>query len=192
MTARRFSEEVNSYTVLLLKLDEYQPSLRVLPNGLQLAGAEKLNQIRQQERRLLQDKFEDWDIPYHAGLGGWRVDSPIYVVRGNELIGGVYLCEKNEFDDNPGRGQLHYMFVSNRFTSQGIYSVMFREAVQRATAWGLKELLVNTDRYLLPEVHMRWGMKPWKTITKKSRLPQTGIVRLLRGARRQILRIWKL
>ena len=186
---RKFSKEVETYVVLLLKLSDYRASSRTLPDGFELTGVERRREFRHQEKKLLEDKFEDWGIPFCGKLRGWRADSPIYVVRGEKLIGGAYLCDKNEFDDDVARGQLHYMFVQSDSSGQGLYSVIFREAVRRAKSWGLEEILINTDRHLLPEVHIRWGATPWKEIKKESRLLHNALGRILRQTRRQFRRV---
>lgn len=184
----RFSEEVDQYVVLILDLNDFHDSARGLPDGFRLLEKQIPKAIREQERKLLREKFEDWEIPFCGRLKGWREDSPIFVLRGNDLIGGVYLCDRNEFDDDTKRGQVHYMFVRSRWSGRGIYSAMFGEAVRNASSWGLKEIVVNTDRYLLPEVHMRWGAKPRMEIGKATRLPRNKLGRLLRLARQQLRR----
>ena len=191
MAAKRFTEQVETYTVLILRLDEYKASERKLPAGFEFASLAQTVALRKQERKVLQQLFDDWEIPYCHRLRGWRQDSPIFVVRGGELAGGVYLCDQNEFDDDPTSGQIHYVFTAPRFQGNGIYSVIFGEAVKRAQAWGLEKIYFNTDRHLLPEVHLRWGGKLWKVIPKPSRLPQNGLGRALRSVRRYAQRMWQ-
>ncbi len=186
MSPRRFTEELDRYTVLRLKLDEYKDSQRSLPAGLHLLDPAKRETVRAQEKELLQRVFEDWNIPYFGKLRGWRADSPVLIVRGDRLIGGVYLCDKNEFDKIPSRGQLHYFFMHPDFRASGIHSVNVREAIHRARAWGLQEIYVNTDRHLLSEAYIRWGAKPVRQIIKRSRLPYNAIGHLVRSARRQV------
>ncbi len=189
MTDRRFSAEIDTYVVLLLDLNEYRATSRAPLDGFEIAGAERCQALRKQEKIMLKDKFEDWEIPYCARLRGWRSDSPIYVAHGEELVGGVYLCDKNEFDEDPARGQLHYAFINSRFQGMGIYSMIFREAVRRADTWGLKGLYLNSDRHLLPDVYLRWGAKPWKEVKKPSRLPYNAIGGILRAVRRRLVSI---
>ncbi len=191
MTELGFTEQMDVYVVLVLDLSEYSGSSRVLPEGFELAGSERHEAMRQQEKKLLQEKFDDWEIPYCARLRGWRDDSPIYVASGDKLVGGVYLCDQNEFDAVPMRGQLHYAFMDAQFQGLGIYSVIFREAVRRADAWGLKELYLNSDRFMLPQVYMRWGAKPWKEIRKPSRWPRAGLGQFFRTARRAMRNMWQ-
>ena len=189
MTPERFTEEVQTYTVLLLNLDAYRASMRTLPDGFEFLDPAHRDLVRDQERHLLQQFFEDWDVPYCGKLCGWRADSPVFVVKGNQLVGGVYLCDKNEFDAEPARGQLHYFFVHPSFRTHGIHSANVREAVCRARAWGLREVYVNTDRHLLPQVYIRWGARPLKQITKSSRLPRNGVGDLARQLWRQARRV---
>jgi GNAT superfamily N-acetyltransferase len=183
---QRFTEEVETYTVLLLHLDEFQPTTRDLPTGFTLLDPAERSQVRDQEKRLLQRLFDDWEIPYSGKLSGWREDSPFFVVCGQQLVSGLYLCDKNEFDDDPIRGQVHYVFTQPEFQGRGIYSVAFREAMRKAQSWGLKEIYLNSDRYLLPEVYLRWGARPWKQLTKSSRLPRNAFGRWLRQIGRSI------
>lgn len=193
MSSRRFTEEIDTYIVLRLRLDEYHASSRNLPPGFELVQTGDYAKLRKQEKKLLQQLFDDWEIPYCRKLPGWRADSPIFVAHGNELVGGAHVCIQNEFDAEPTRGQLHYAFMDPRFQGQGIYSVIFRESVARARAWGLTELYLNSDRYMLPEVYLRWGAVPWKTIEKASRLPLRiqAAVEPLRGLRKFLLRAWQ-
>ncbi|MBI5303624.1 MAG: hypothetical protein HY868_15925 [Chloroflexi bacterium] len=177
---KRFTEEVETYTVLILQLDEYKGSARNLPNGFEILSFEKHDLVRAQEKRILQELFDDWAIPYCGKLRGWRVDSPVFVVQGNRLVGGVYLCVGNEFDEDSQQGQLHYAFMDPAFRGQGIYSVIFGGAVKCARVWGLRTLYLNSDRYMLPEVYLRWGAKPYKVISKTSRWSQNRILRPVR------------
>ncbi|MFX0206078.1 MAG: hypothetical protein ACFFDT_08820, partial [Candidatus Hodarchaeota archaeon] len=39
-------------------------------------------------------------------------------------------------------------------------------AVNQAKSWNLEGVIISTDRYLLPEVYIRWGAIPWKEIIK--------------------------
>jgi GNAT superfamily N-acetyltransferase len=177
---RRFTEPVDTYTVLILNFDDYRGTSRELPNGFRFIDEPTRAMMRAQEKKILQQLFEDWDIPFFGKLRGWRADSPIFVAYNNRLIGGVYLCAQNEFDVDPARGQLHYAFMDLEFQGLGIYSVIFREAVERAQHWGLRALFLNSDRYLLPEVYLRWGAQAWRTIVKPSRLPQNELGHALR------------
>jgi GNAT superfamily N-acetyltransferase len=191
MTPKRFTEEIDNYTVLLLDLDKYQAPVRRLPDGFEFLDPARHGLVRDQERRLLQKIFEDWNIPYCGKLCGWRADSPVFVMRADQLVGGVYLCDENEFDSEPARGQLHYFFIHPSFRVQGIHSANVREAVDRARAWGLNQVYVNTDRYLLAEVYIRWGAKRLKRIEKSSRLPHNTFGKLARRLRWQARRVWQ-
>jgi GNAT superfamily N-acetyltransferase len=183
MTSRKFVEEMDEYVVLKLSLDDYVPSKRTLLSGYELVDSTIRSKIRRQERKWLQYYFADWDIPYCGKFRGWREDSSIYVLYGDELVAGAYLCDRNEFDDDPVSGQLHYAFVALQHRGLGIYSVVFREAVRRARAWGLQSLYLNSDRYLLPEVYMKWGAVSVTKIRK-----QRGLASHLPSNFRQYLR----
>lgn len=183
MTQPRFTQEVDTYTILTLRLEDYKTSKRQLPAGFKLSG--RLDQLRTQEKRLLQELFEDWRVPFSNRLPGFREDSPIFVVQGEQLVGGAFVCDKNEFDADPSRGQLHYAFIDPTFQGMGIYSVIFREAVNRALGWGLQELYLNSDRYMLPEVYLRWGARSWRVVRKPSRLPRNAFGEVLRQIRRR-------
>ena len=171
MKHKRFTEEIDKYTVLILRISEFEQPSRILPEGFVFLSPEGYSLIRRQEKSLLRQVFDDWDIPYYGKIAGLRHDSRILVVSQDRLVGGLYVCEKNEFDNKKDRGQLHYAFMDPNFRGLGIYSVIFSEAVKRATAWGLEELYLNSDRYLLPEVYMRWGAKVYTVIEKSKRAP---------------------
>lgn len=185
MTPGRFTEEVQTYTVLLLDLGEYRSTARKLPDGFKFLEPVRRDLVRDQEKRLLEQIFEDWEIPYDGQLRGWRADSPVFVMKGEQLVGGVYLCEKNEFDEEPARGQLHYFFVHPSYRTRKLHSVNVNEAVRRARAWGLQKVYINTDRAGLPEVYIRWGAKSLKQIAKSSRLPHNAVGNRVRQLWRQ-------
>jgi SAM-dependent methyltransferase len=161
-----FSELIDEYVVFKLELSSYQGTRRSLPSEARFAPPEIRDEIREDEKRLLQLYFQVWEKPFEGQLPGWREDSPIYLLWNEKLICGVYLCEKNEFNDENFWGQLHYTFMDPQFRGRGLYSVVFHEAVQRAKIWGLKGLYLNTDRYLLPMMYERWGATFWKRIPK--------------------------
>ena len=175
----RFTEEVDFYTVVILNLVDFKPSQRKLPDGITISGSEIRNSIRKQEKKILQRTFDDWYIPYEGKLVGWRSASPIYAMHGERLIGGIYLCERNMFDDRPNFGQLHYFFMDPEYRGIGVHSILFTKAVELAHFWGLSCIYVNSDRYILPDVYIRWGAQPYKTISKSSRLPQNRLGKLL-------------
>ncbi len=166
MGEREFTAELDEYVVLKLRLTEYRGSERALPPDCELADPALRPRWAGQERRLLKRYFRNWKSPHRGRLAGWRADSPLLVLRAGRLVAGVYLCGANEFDSDPGWGQLHYAFMDPACRGLGIYSVLFREAVQRARAWGLQGLYLNSDRHQLPEVYQRWGATPWKKIAK--------------------------
>ncbi|MCL4486523.1 MAG: GNAT family N-acetyltransferase [Chloroflexi bacterium] len=191
MTHPQITDVANHYTVLLLNLDKYKESTRVLPTGCEFLGSCASAEVRSQEKELLQRVFEDWDIPYSGRLPGWQADSPVFVVNGSQLIAGVYLCNRNEFDDDPLRGQLHYFFVRPEYRAGGIHSANVREAVRQARVWGLRALYVNTDRRLLPEVYIRWGAEPLRQIAKPSRIPHNALGDLVRRVRWRARVAWQ-
>ena len=164
-----FSQELEEYVVLKLSLVDFTGGNRSLPKQFELlknpSDAEDL--IRADEQRLLKLYFRNWQGPFYRQIYGWRVDTPIFILHNGRLIGGVYLCDKNEFDDNPYWGQLHYAFIDPQLKGQGIYSVIFRDAVERARAWGLQGLYLNSDRFMLPDMYERWGAIFWKKIQKQ-------------------------
>jgi hypothetical protein len=43
---------------------------------------------------------------------------------------------------------------------------------------------------MLPEVYLRWGARPWKVISKLSRLPQNGLGCALHSVWRRARRVW--
>lgn len=167
-----FSEETDSYTIIKLKLSHFQPAARTLPDGVTLAPVKEHDRFRPREKRLLRSNFRHWKLPYQGRLPGWRSDSPILAVSGRELIGGLYACDKDEFDD-PGKwGQLHYFFVDPAHRGRGIHSCLIQEAVRRAASWGLDGVYINTDRVHLPDVYVRWGGEVIRRIPKRIRLPK--------------------
>lgn len=191
MSQSHFSVEVGEYTVLTLRLSDYRPSARGMPDGFKLAVSEARPGIRAQEQKLLRTTFEDWQIPYCGNLAGWLDDSPIYALRDAELVGGLYLCARNEFNDDKHWGQFHYFFVSPEFRGKRIHSLLVKEAVRRAEAWGLEGVYINTDRSGLPEVYVRWGATILKRIRKPSRLPRNPFGNTLRWMRRRARLVWR-
>ncbi len=89
-------------------------------------------------------------------------------------MGGVFVCDRNEFDDDPRWGQVHYAFLRHDHRGRGLYSALFRRAVELAASWGLEGLVINSDREILPEVYLRWGAVFWKTIPRKPAPRPTG------------------
>jgi GNAT superfamily N-acetyltransferase len=188
MTDLEFTALVDEYVVVRLALADYRGSDRPFPQGYELADPTTYARTRRAQKRFLKQHFRHWKAPYRGRLNGWRDDSPVHVLHEGRLVGGVYLCDRNEFDDDPGWGQLHYAFMDASCQGQGIYSRMFNEVVKRARSWGLEGLYLNSDRNLLPEVYERWGGVRWKTIRKPKQAPpkRTGLRALLRprgGAR---------
>ena len=166
MSEIEFTAEIDEYVVLKLRLEDYRPGERLLPVGFELADPTIRSSVTDDERRLLQRYFRNWQAAYSGQLKGWRRDSPIYVLRDGRLIGGVYLVAGNEFDDDQKWGQLHYAFMEPSCKGMGIYRIIFTTAVERARSWGLEGLYLNSDRHLLSDVYVRWGGVYWKTISK--------------------------
>lgn len=164
----KFCDEVDKYLILKLFLDKYKDTPYTLKAGLQIAGSEVREMIRKDEKRLLKFCFLHWSTPYHGTLKGWRKNSPIYILNHGHLIGGLYVCDGNEFDDDKRWGQLHYFFVDPQFRGNGYHRILFGEGVHKARSWGLEGVYINTDRYGLPEVYERWGAMFWKDIPKAS------------------------
>ncbi|MEM3434418.1 MAG: GNAT family N-acetyltransferase, partial [Candidatus Methanomethyliaceae archaeon] len=162
----QFADEINEYIVLKLVLSDYRGTNRPMPPEAEVAHPNIRPKVRKDEKRLLRLYFRNWKAPYYGRLPGWRDDSPVYILWNGQLACGVYLCDKNEFDNDNGWGQLHYAFVDPRFKGKGLYSLAFKEAVYRAQSWGLKGLYLNSDRHLLPEIYERWGAVFWKKIPK--------------------------
>lgn len=169
---REFTAEIEEYVVLKLSLDDYRGGNRALPPGHHVIDPPPPRGTSRAERRLLKRYFRNWKAPFRGRLKGWRPDSPLLVQRAGTLIAGVYLVAANEFDEDPRWGQLHYAFMDPACKGQGIYSALFGAAVRRARAWGLEGLYLNSDRHLLPEVYLRWGAVPWRTIPKAGSAPR--------------------
>jgi len=172
-----FTSPIDEYIVLKLNLADYKPTSRALGEEYRIYGAEVRPRIRKDERRLLARYFENWSGPYKGTLKGWHRDSPMYVLHGDRLVAGVYLCSQNEFDEGERWGQLHYAFIHPAHKGKGIYSVLFREAVGKAKSWNLQGLILNSDRHLLPDVYLRWGAVHWKKFPKKPKPKRGSLLR---------------
>lgn len=172
-SAREFTSLIDQYVVLKMALADYKPTTRKLPQDYEIHSFEIRERVRKQEATLLAENFEHWSGPYEGRLKGWRDDSPIYVLHRGRLVAGVYLCSENEFNEGEKWGQLHYAFMHRAYRGKGIYSVLFQKAVEKARGWNLEGLILNSDRHLLPEVYLRWGAQPWRTVPKamQSRKP---------------------
>lgn len=162
----KFGDKLDKYMILKLPLDKYKGKTHTLEVGFQITGSEVRGKIREDEKRLLKSYFRNWVAPYYSNLKGWRDESPIYVLCQGKLVSGLYLCDQNEFDEGRSWGQLHYFFTDPAFKGRGLHSILFREAVDRAKSWNLQGVIINTDRYLLPEVYVKWGAIPWKAVKK--------------------------
>jgi GNAT superfamily N-acetyltransferase len=172
-----FTALIDEYIVLKMPLDDYKPTSRGLPEGYRVHGAEVRDNVREDEAALLAKNFEHWSGPYEGTLKGWRENSPMYVLFGDRLVAGLYLCAQNEFDEGDNWGQVHYAFMHPDHKGKGVYSVLFARAVDKARDWRLKGLILNSDRHLLPEVYLRWGAQPWKRLQKPHRPKKPSFVR---------------
>jgi GNAT superfamily N-acetyltransferase len=151
----QFTDEVEDYTILKLDLADYPGTTRRLPEGFRIAGPEVRPAVRARERSLIESHFLSWAAPYFGELSGWRAESPLYLLDKDFLVAGVYLCALNEYGE-PGVGQLHYAYMDPAYRGRGLYSSLFAEAVARARNWGLRGLYLNSDRFMLPDVYLRW------------------------------------
>jgi GNAT superfamily N-acetyltransferase len=133
--------------------------------------------------------FGNWAVAYCRQLKGSRHDTPILAAKGSLLVGGAYLCDKTTYDNDPLCGEVHYTYVQPEFTGMGIYSALFREAVDRSISWGLSKLYITTDRYLLPDMYLRWGATEWKTIPKWRLLKSTPI-KMIQKVTREFRYYW--
>lgn len=163
-----FTKEIDEYFVLKMNLVNYIPTNRSLEEDFYFSGDKLSKKHRKAEKRLLKSYFKNWASPYYGKLQGWRENSPIYIMHRKRLICGIYLCDQNEFGERSDWGQLHYAFMEPRFKGKGLYSILFNEAVRRARAWGLKGLILNSDRHMLPDLYIKWGAVPWKRIRKEN------------------------
>jgi GNAT superfamily N-acetyltransferase len=157
----QFTDEVDDYTILKLDLADYPGTTRQLADGYRIAGPEVRPAVRARERSLIRSHFLSWASPYFGELRGWRDDSPLYLLHKDVLIGGIYVCALNQYGEE-GVGQLHYAYMDPAYRGKGLYSSLFALAVARARAWGLRGLYLNSDRFMLPDVYLRWGAKPYR------------------------------
>ena len=172
----QFSTVRPEYVFLTLNLADYVGTARTLPAGTTLAPPlDPVSPgIREQEKQLLQLNFPHWQVPFGGRLKGWRADSRVFLISGGRLVGGLYACDANERNDDPRWGQLHYFFVEPRCKGQGAHSILVAEAIRRARSWGLEGVFINTDRFGLPEVYMRWGAVEHCRIPKVEAAPDRG------------------
>lgn len=189
----KFGDELDKYVVLKLPLDKYKSTTRTLEVGFQIAGSKVRERIWKDEKKLLKLYFCNWKAPYYGNLKGWRDESPIYVLYQGRLVSGLYLCDQNEFDEGESWGQLHYFFTDPAFKEMGLHSILVREAIDRAKSWNLQGVIINTDRYLLPEVYIKWGAIPWKEVKKVnssiSLTPPRKFLKLIRRVIRSLRRL---
>jgi SAM-dependent methyltransferase len=167
MNEGRFSEVRDEFVILKLRLDSYSGTARNLPPGYRL-GPPRLDAAQKRsEGELLKANFPgSWTNVFEARLPGWSPQTPVYVFKGEELVGGLYLCAVHEFEEGSDWGQLHYFFVADAEKGKGLHSVLVAESIRRARSMGLLGIYINTDRHGLPEVYQRWGAQLWKTIPK--------------------------
>ncbi len=165
--AAQFSKVRDEYVILKLPVESYRGSTRSLPPGYSLGPSALNTAQRERERQLLELNFPgNWRGVFSRRTAGWRPDTPVYVLKGDDLVGGLYVCAEHEFEEGPDWGQLHYFFVGEEEKGKGLHSVLAAEAIRRARAWGLRGVFINTDRFGLPEVYQRWGATLWKVIPK--------------------------
>jgi len=168
----QFADEIDEYVVLKLVLSDYKGTDRPAPPEAEMALPNIRPKIRKDEKRLLRLYFRNWKAPYYGRLPGWREDSPVYMLWNGRLVGGLYVCDQNEFDSSKSWGQLHYFFIDPRFRGKGLHTLLFSEGVRRARSWGLEGVYINTDRYGLPEVYERWSAVFWRRIPKSIAYPK--------------------
>lgn len=158
------------FTVQIMRLNEHVSSGRATPAAFEMVPAGS-QPSRDEEKRALRRHHEHWQAAYGRSLGGWDRESGIFLLLGGRLVAGLYVCRRNEFNDDEGSGQMHYGFVDPSVRGRGLYGVMFGEAIRRARSWGLRQVYLNTDRPALAEVHERWGATRWRTIPKQLPAP---------------------
>lgn len=171
-TAKKFGDILDKYVVLKLPLNLHNYPSHILESDFQIAGAEVREKIRNDEKRLLSLYFDNWRLPFHGKLNGWRDDSPLYILYKDILVSGIYLCDNNEFNEGVNWGQLHYFFTEPAYKRKGLHSILVKHAINTAQSWNLQGLLINTDRNLLAEVYLRRGAFIWKEI-KKANSPKS-------------------
>ena len=160
-----FGEELDKYVVLKLTLKKCKVPEYELDTNFKIYGIEARNNIKMDEKKLLKRYFRNWKVPYYNQLIGWERESPLYILYKEKLVSGLYVCSRNEFDEE-GWGQLHYFFTDPAFKGKKLHSRLVREAIKRAESWKLEGLIVNTDRNQLPDVYLKWGAISWKEIEK--------------------------
>ena len=180
-TSKKFGDILDKYVVLKLPLSLNKGPSYTLETGYQIAGAEVREKIRNDEKRLLSLYFENWRLPFYGKLNGWRDDSPLYILHKGFLVSGIYLCDKNEFNEGINWGQLHYFYTEPAYKKKGLHSMLLEHAKERAKSWNLQGLLINTDRYLLAEVYLRRGAFIWKEIKKANSSKSSSMFKKITG-----------
>lgn len=178
---------LNKYIVLSLPINHYNGTSHTLESDFQIAGAEVREIIKKDEKRLLRLYFDRWDLPFSGKLNGWRNDSPIYILHNSILVSGIYLCDNNEFNEGNNWGQLHYFYTDPAYKKKGFHSILVQHAINRAKSWNLQGVFINTDRYLLADVYMRWGAVIWKEIKKGN--PSKSLSYFMKTTNRRLLNI---
>jgi len=162
----KFTAILDEYVILKLELDKYRGTEHSLEEGFHIASGRLGRKARKMERELLESYFTSWAAPYYGRLRGWRADSPVYLMLGDSLVGGMYLCDQNEYEVGSGWGQLHYTFMDPEFKGRKLFNVNFNATIEKARNWGLKGVIISTDRHMIPDIMIRWGAVPWKTVKK--------------------------
>lgn len=135
----------HKHSVLTLKLSDYKPHARLLPPELKITSAHARLDARSTEERLLRLHFRNWEQVLNGRLPGWREGSSLYLMRGEQLVGGGYLCARNEFrTEDQDWGQLHYFFTDPDFQQIMLYTALLDEAIRRARDWRLEGVFINT------------------------------------------------
>jgi GNAT superfamily N-acetyltransferase len=180
-TAKKFGDILDKYVVLKLPLNLNNSPTHKLESDYQITGAEVREKIRNDEKRLLSLYFDNWQLPFHGKLNGWRDDSPLYILHNGVLASGIYLCDNNEFDEGINWGQLHYFYTAPAYKKKGLHSILVEHAIKKAKSWNLQGVLINTDRYLITELYLRREAVIWKEIKKTNSFKPSSVFGKIMG-----------
>jgi hypothetical protein len=166
MSEAKFSKVRDDFVILKLPLESYRESTRSLPPGYYLGPSTLNTAQRSRERQLLEINFpESWHGVSSRRTAGWR-PTRRYVLKGDELVGGLYLCAEHGDRGGSDWGQLLLLRGEDERRRAALDSC--GEAVRRAPP-GAGGVFINSDRFGLPEVYQRWGATLWKVIPKANR-----------------------